>query len=98
MWVTKQASETINRGITAVAMTVAIATIYAGMLTEGQVGRGDGLPHQIQKIQTALKLPSPDLTMPPITQNTQKNQDNQNSQESLATLVMGSQGNRYNYQ
>lgn len=89
MWVTKKASETINRGITAVAMTVAIATIYAGMVTEGQVSRGDVLPHQIQ---TAFKLPNPDVKKAAAPQTAQ------DSQESLTKLVMGSHGNRYDYQ
>ncbi|MBE9068996.1 hypothetical protein IQ260_20335 [Leptolyngbya cf. ectocarpi LEGE 11479] len=90
MWVTKKASETINRGITAVAMTVAIATIYAGMVAEGQVSRGDVLPHQIQ---TAFKTPA--LKKVPASQTLQTTQD---AQESLATLVVGTQGNRYDYQ
>lgn len=94
MWVTKKASETINRGITAVAMTVAIATIYAGMVTEGQVSYGDGLPHQVQ---TAFKLPGSNPQVAPATQNIQKTQDAQDSQESLTTLVMRSQGSRSNH-
>lgn len=51
---TKKVNEIINRGVTAVAMTVAIATVYGGLATEGKVTQGDVLPHHIQ---TALKLP-----------------------------------------
>lgn len=85
MWVTKQASETINRGITAVAMTVAIATIYAGMVSEGQVGYGDEFP----QIQTAFTLPDLGLKQASVAQP---------AQESLDRLVIGSQSSRYNYQ
>lgn len=91
MWVTKQASETINRGITAVAMTVAIATIYAGMVSEGQVGYGDEFP----QIQTAFTLPELDVKQAPVAETVQQAQT---AQESLATLVIGSQSSRYNYQ
>ncbi|MBT9312716.1 hypothetical protein [Leptothoe kymatousa] len=71
--------ETINRCITAVAMTIAIATIYTGMITEGQMVQGDGLREQIQ---TVFKHYKPEL---------QITQDAEEPQESLATLVLTTQ-------
>ena len=79
----KKASETINRGITAVAMTVAIATIYAAMGSDVQVASSDTLRHQIQ---TVFKLPQ------------YEEQVTQNPQESLATLLLSSRTNVYDHQ
>ncbi|ESA34159.1 hypothetical protein N836_18090 [Leptolyngbya sp. Heron Island J] len=78
--------ETINRGITAVAMTAAIATIYAATATDGQTTTGDVLRNQIQAL---LKLHQADGK---ITQEIQK------PQESLATLLLSSRSNTYSHQ
>lgn len=80
---TNKGGETLNRCITAVAMTVAIATIYAGWLGEGKLVRGDVLK---QQIQTVFELYKPDL---------QITQDGQDSQESLTTLLFSAQGKIY---
>ena len=77
---TNKGGETLNRCITAVAMTFAIATIYTGLMAEGQLVRGDVLR---QQIQTVLKLYKPEL---------QITKDASDSQESLATLVLSAQG------
>ncbi|NEP61088.1 MAG: hypothetical protein F6K31_29590 [Symploca sp. SIO2G7] len=53
----RRVSETVNRGVTAVAMTIAIATVYAGIAAEGQMSHGDLLHHQLQ---TALQRPRVD--------------------------------------
>ncbi|MEM1252373.1 MAG: hypothetical protein AAGI69_08060 [Cyanobacteria bacterium P01_H01_bin.21] len=79
----KKASETINRGITAVAMTVAIATIYAAMGSDAQVASGNTLRYQIQAV---FKLPQ------------YEEQITQNPQESLATLLLSSRSNVYGHQ
>ena len=83
MQVTKKVNEIINRGATAVAMTVAIATIYSGLATEGQVSQGDILRHQIQ---TAFKLPG-----------AYGAQTTQPAQESLPTLAMGRSDSTYGH-
>jgi hypothetical protein len=83
----RKASETIiHRGITAIAMTAAIATIYAATATDSQVTSGDVLRKQIQAV---LKLHQSDGE---ITQGVQ------DSQESLATLFLSSRGNTYSHQ
>lgn len=79
-------SKAINRGITAVAMTIAIATIYAAMPAENQANSGDILRHQIQAI---LKLHQADEEI---------TQDMQDSQESLATLLLSSRTKAYSHQ
>ena len=79
----KKANETINRGITAVAMTVAIATIYAAVGSDHQLVGGDTLRYQIQ---TVFKLPQ------------YEEQIAQDSQESLVTLLLSSRTNTYNHQ
>ena len=81
----RKVSETIHRGITAVAMTAAIATIYAATTPESQVTSGDVLSKQIQAV---LKLQT----------DREITQDIQDSQESLATLLLSSQGNTYSHQ
>ncbi len=78
--------ETINRGITAVAMTAAIATIYAATAADGQIVAGDALRGHIQAI---LKLHQADGEI---------TQDIQNPQESLATLLLSSHSNTYSHQ
>lgn len=83
MQVTRKVSEIIHRGVTAVAMTVAIATISGAMATEGQIGYGDVFK---QQIQTAFELHGFDVH---IAQNKQK------SQESLNTLLVSSHDNGY---
>lgn len=82
----RKVSETINRGITAVAITAAIATIYAATATDSQVVRGDIFRDQIQAI---LKRHQADGE---ITQGIQ------DSQESLATLLLSSQVSGYSQQ
>ncbi len=82
----RKVSETIYRGITAIAMTAALATIYAATATDGQVTSGDVL---IKQIQVVLRLHQTDGE---ITQGIQ------DSQESLATLLLSSQGNEYSHQ
>lgn len=77
--------ETINRGITAVAMTAAIAVIYAATATDGKVAAGDGLRNHIQAL---LKLHQT---------NGEITQDIQNPQESLATLLLSSRSNNYSH-
>ena len=78
--------ETINRGITAVAMTAAIATIYAATATDGQITTGDVLRNQIHAF---LKLHQAGGK---ITQEIQK------PQESLATLLLSSHSSTYSQQ
>lgn len=80
----KKGGEILNRCITAIAMTFAIATI-SGLLTEGQIVRGDVLR---QQIQTVLNLYKPELRI---------TQDPSDSQESLATLVLINQGKTSGY-
>ncbi|MEO0868982.1 MAG: hypothetical protein AAFY17_11150 [Cyanobacteria bacterium J06642_11] len=80
---TNKGGETLNRCITAVAMTFAIATIYTGLLGESQIVRGDVLR---QHIQTVFKQYKPDL---------QITQDAQDSQESLTTRLLSAQGKTY---
>ena len=79
----KKASETINRGITAVAMTIAIATIYAAMGSDGQIATGETLRYQIEAV---FKLPQ------------YEEQLTQDTQESLATLLLSSRSNVYSHQ
>ncbi|EKU99558.1 hypothetical protein Lepto7375DRAFT_1619 [Leptolyngbya sp. PCC 7375] len=79
-------SKAINRGITAVAMTIAIATIYAAMPAGNQANSGEVLRHQIQAI---LKLHQADKEI---------TQDMQDSQESLATLLLSSRTKAYSHQ
>lgn len=78
---TKKVSEIINRGITAVAMTIAIATIYSAMATEGQISQGDILR---QQVQTVLKNSDLQIT-----------QDAKDTQESLTTLLLSSSDSAY---
>ena len=54
----QKVSETINRGITAAAMTLAIATIYSAMTIDGGVSRENILS---ERIQTVFKLQAPDI-------------------------------------
>ena len=82
---TKKGGETLNRCITAVAMTFAIATIYTGLVAEGEVVRGSVFR---QQIQTVLKLYKPAL---------QITKESQDSQESLTTVVSSTQGKSYGY-
>lgn len=79
-------NKTINRGITAVAMTVAIATIYAAMPTENQVVRSDILKYPIQAL---LKFHHANEGVP---------QNHQDSQESLVTLLMSFGDSTYSHQ
>ena len=78
-----KASETINRGVTAIAMTMAIATIYSAMAVEGGIGRETILKN---RVQTVFKLPTPSV---------QITQEGQDSQESLTTILLSSQGSNY---
>lgn len=78
---TKKVSEIINRGITAVAMTIAIATIYSAMATEGQISQGDILR---QQVQTVLKNSDLQIT-----------QDAKDTQESLTTVLLSSSDSAY---
>ena len=80
---TTKVSETIHRGVTAVAMTIAIATLYSAAVAEGQVTRDDSLQ---QQIQTVFKRLNPNAH---ITQGTPV------PQESLTTLVSTPQGHGY---
>ncbi|NEQ54911.1 MAG: hypothetical protein F6K11_33110 [Leptolyngbya sp. SIO3F4] len=82
---TRKVSEIINRGITAVAMTIAIAVIYSAMVTEGQISRGDVWR---QQVQTVLKLQNPDM---------QITQDAEDTQESLATDALSTSSNTSSY-
>ena len=84
---TNKVNETINRGITAVAMTVAIATLYSAVATEGQLSQGDGLR---QQIETVLKQSAPEL------QIAQDAEDS--SPENLATFVSSASSSTYNHQ
>ncbi|MEM9976028.1 MAG: hypothetical protein AAF808_00205 [Cyanobacteria bacterium P01_D01_bin.2] len=81
----QKVSETINRGITAAAMTVAIATIYSAMAIDG------GVSHETilgERIQTVFKLQTPDI---------KATQDGQDSRESLTTILLSSQGSTYDH-
>lgn len=82
---TNKGGETLNRCITAVAMTVAIATVYTSVLGEGPLVRGDVLR---QQIHTVLKQYKPEL---------QITKDSKDSQESLPVIVLSSQGKTYGY-
>ncbi|MEM6253887.1 MAG: hypothetical protein AAF821_13290 [Cyanobacteria bacterium P01_D01_bin.156] len=82
---TNKGGETLNRCITAVAMTFAIATVYTSLVAESQLVRGDVLR---QQIQTVLKIYKPDL---------QITQDAQEPQESLTALLFSSQGKTYGH-
>lgn len=81
-----KANKTINRGITAVAMTVAIATLYAATPSHSRVIPGDVLKHQMQAL---LKFNQPKEGIP---------QPIQDSQESLATLFLSFDGGTYSHQ
>ncbi|MGD1854447.1 MAG: hypothetical protein ACFB2W_09360 [Leptolyngbyaceae cyanobacterium] len=74
-------SETISRGVTAIAMTIAIATLYSAMVPKAQITHGDVLR---QQIQTALKR-APQYRSP------------QTPQESLATLLLSSNRSTYSH-
>lgn len=83
----KKGNKVINRGITAVAMTVAIATIYAAMPIENNiVVNNGGLRYQIQALLN-FNQPGEDIT-----------QGSQDSQESLATLLLSTRGSTYSHQ
>ncbi len=77
----QRVSETINRGLTAAAMTIAIATIYAAVTADSRVS--DSL---VNPLETVLDLPGPKVKA------TQQAQD---SQESLGTLLLSSRGRIY---
>lgn len=81
-----KASETINRGVTAIAMTMAIATIYSAMAVEGGI---DGETILKNRMQTVFKLPTPSVKI---------TQDGQDSQESIPTILLSSQGSHYGRQ
>ena len=81
---TNKASETINRGMTAVAMTIAIATLYSVLAPDGQISHGDTLRQQIQTV--FRQRPELQIT-----------QDAQAPQESLATFVSSTSGHGYGY-
>ncbi|MEM9483166.1 MAG: hypothetical protein AAGA83_05690 [Cyanobacteria bacterium P01_F01_bin.116] len=71
--------------MTAIAMTIAIATLYSAVAPEGQLGRGDTLR---QQIQTVFRQQRPNL---------QITRDAQAPQESLATFVLSTNGSTYGY-
>lgn len=82
---TTKVSETIHRGVTAIAMTIAISTLYSAVVTEGRVTRDDNLQ---QQIQTVFKRLNP---------NAHITQDSPTPQESLSTLVSTSPGHGYSH-
>ncbi|MEA5464012.1 hypothetical protein [Leptothoe sp. PORK10 BA2] len=75
----KKLRETIHRGITAIAMTLAIATLNSTMALDGGIGRETVLGNPMQ---TVFKLSVP---------NVQITQNGQDSRESLPIILLSSQ-------
>ncbi|MEM1240909.1 MAG: hypothetical protein AAGI45_13795 [Cyanobacteria bacterium P01_H01_bin.26] len=73
---TRKLSEIINRGVTAAALTGAIAVIYAAMATDSRASGGEFLRHQMQ---TVFKLDPPELQIP---------RDRRTPQESVTALLL----------
>ena len=73
---TRKLSETINRGITAAALTGAIAVIYAAVATDSRASSGELLRHQVQ---TVFRLDPSELQIP---------RERPTPQETVATLLL----------